>query len=157
MAGLKKLSTRIINKHATAAVWNTKKNFIPLQAETIVYDPGYDSTDGITYDYPRHKIGDGTHNVTELPFVDQPKAVVTQLKKTANIVTSVTQPTYTSAQYVAPSMGQSYSNEVLTVTFDSGSYTPAQFTEGSSVTDQIGYVEDVAVDVQHDSIKESAE
>lgn len=70
MAGLKKLSTRIINKHATAAVWNTKTNFIPLQAEIIVYDPGYDSTDGITYDYSRHKIGDGTHNVTELPFSD---------------------------------------------------------------------------------------
>ena len=82
MAEQKHISTRIINKHATAAVWNTKTNFTPLQAETIVYDPGYDSSDGVTYEYPRYKIGDGTHNVTELPFVNKDVSTGTGLKLT---------------------------------------------------------------------------
>ena len=81
MSGIKKLSTRIINKHATAAIWNTKTNFYPLQGETIVYDPGYDSTDGKIYKYERFKIGDGTHNVTELPFANEQQAVVTKTTK----------------------------------------------------------------------------
>ena len=38
MAEPKKVKTRIINKHATAAVWDSKPNFIPLQAELIIYD-----------------------------------------------------------------------------------------------------------------------
>lgn len=70
MAEPKKISTRIINKHATAAVWNNT-NFTPLQGEIVVYDPGYDSTDGKTYSYERMKIGDGSHTIQELPFITE--------------------------------------------------------------------------------------
>ena len=70
MAEPKKISTRIINKHATAAVWNNT-NFTPLQGEIVVYDPGYDSTDEKTYSYERMKIGDGSHTIQELPFITE--------------------------------------------------------------------------------------
>lgn len=63
MAGPRRLNTRIINKHATAAVWEaTEDRFIPMQAEMIVYD-----TDS-EHPYQRFKLGDGTHDVNELPF-----------------------------------------------------------------------------------------
>lgn len=68
MAELKKVNTRIIHKHATAAVWH-EKQFIPLQGEIIIYDPGYDPKDGVTYTYERMKVGDGARKVTDLPFV----------------------------------------------------------------------------------------
>ena len=58
--------SRIIHKHDIEANWNTaaeKSNFIPKQGEIIVYDK-----DG-NYDYERIKIGDGTTNVANLPFL----------------------------------------------------------------------------------------
>lgn len=148
MSGIKKLSTRIINKHATAAIWNTKTNFYPLQGETIVYDPGYDSTDGKIYKYERFKIGDGTHNVTELPFANEQQAVVTKTTKSATVVTNVELPVYSAAQYTAPSMGQQLTDDILTVTFDSGSYVPATMTAGSTSSSSVNYLEDVNVTVE---------
>ena len=59
----KNIKTRIINKHATEAIWNLTVNFIPKQGEFIVYDK--DSA----YDYERLKIGDGETDVKSLPFV----------------------------------------------------------------------------------------
>lgn len=56
------LKTRVINKHDTATNWNKATNFIPLDGEIIVYEA--DST----HDYPRFKVGDGTSNVSQLPF-----------------------------------------------------------------------------------------
>ena len=105
MAGLKKLTTRIINKHATAAVWNNT-NFKPLQGEIIIYDPGYDSKDDKTYSRERMKIGDGSHTVQELPFANEQEVSVTETAETATVAVSVGTPTYTSSQYVAPSMTQ---------------------------------------------------
>lgn len=63
MAEPRKLNTRIIHKHATAAVWeDTEDRFIPMQAELIVYDKDEE------HDYQRFKFGDGTQNVNDLPF-----------------------------------------------------------------------------------------
>lgn len=143
MAGLKKLSTRVINKHATAAVWNDT-NFTPLQGEIVIYDPGYDSKDGKTYTYERMKVGDGSHNVQELPFINE--VAVTETKKTIDVVTNVGTPTYISSEYTAPSMGQNCVDETLTITFDAGAYKPATFTAGEvTSTSTITYVEDVEV------------
>ena len=148
MAGLKKLSTRIINKHATAAVWNTT-NFTPLQGEIVVYDPGYDSKDGKTYSRERMKIGDGTHNIQDLPFANELEAVVTGSTKSIDVVTNVGTPTYTSAEYVAPSMSQNLTNDTLTLNFSAGSYTPATFTAGEVTSKStITYVTDVDVALQ---------
>ena len=58
----KVIESRIKNKHAPEADWKTNPNFKPLNAEIIVYDPD------TTYDYPRMKIGDGEHTISELPF-----------------------------------------------------------------------------------------
>lgn len=66
MAEPKTIKTRIINKHATAAVWDTKTTFVPLQAELIIYD-----TDA-THSFERYKIGDGKTPVTQLPFLVNP-------------------------------------------------------------------------------------
>lgn len=64
MAEPKHVKTRIINKHATAAVWgDSKLEFTPLQGELIIYDKDDD------YTYERFKIGDGTRDVKELPFI----------------------------------------------------------------------------------------
>ena len=75
MAGHKKLSTRIINKHATAAVWNDT-NFIPLQGELIIYD--IDDS----YNYERFKIGDGKTIVSSLPFVTYSRPEIDQAVST---------------------------------------------------------------------------
>lgn len=148
MAGLKKLTTRIINKHATAAVWNST-NFTPLQGEIIVYDPGYDSKDGRTYDRERMKIGDGSHNIQDLPFSNELEAVVTKTSETVDVVTKVGTPTYTSAQYTAPSMSHLLENDILTVKFDAGHYVPATFTAGEQYTSsRLTYVTDVNVDLE---------
>ena len=148
MAGLKKLSTRIINKHATAAVWNDT-NFTPLQGEIVVYDPGYDSKDGKTYSRERMKIGDGSHTIQELPFVNELEAVVNTPKQTTTVITSVGTPTYTSSEYVAPSMGQQKIEDTLVIKFDAGSYTPATFNAGEAATSSdITYVTGVDVSLQ---------
>ena len=52
---------RIVNKHALETAW-AASSFIPKQGELIVYDVDD------TYTYERFKIGDGVHNVNELPF-----------------------------------------------------------------------------------------
>lgn len=69
MAELKKVNTRIIHKHATAAIWN-ETNFTPLQGEIVIYDPGYDPKDKKTYSQERMKIGDGSKTIQELPFAN---------------------------------------------------------------------------------------
>ena len=56
------LNLRIINTHDTEANWNKCINFVPKSGEIIVYD-----VDG-NYSYERFKIGDGIHNVLDLPF-----------------------------------------------------------------------------------------
>ena len=146
MAGIKKLTTRIINKHATAEVWY-RSNFKPLQAEVIIYDPGFDPKDGRTHTCERQKIGDGTHTVNELPFVDEKIAVVTKTTSATEVVTSVSNPTYVGARYTAPSMGQTFVDNTLTVTFDAGSYTPATLTLGEVETATVSYLTNVAVDI----------
>ena len=150
MAGLKKLTTRIINKHATAAVWNGT-NFTPLQGEIVVYDPGYDSKDGKTYTRERMKIGDGSHTIQELPFAHEVEAVVTKDIQSINVVTSVGTPSYTSSEYVAPSMSHELdeTTDTLSVTFDAGSYKAAEFKAGETAsTSTISYVSTVDVAVQ---------
>ena len=58
----KHLNSRIQHKHDTEANWNKATNFIPKQAEIIVYDVDDN------YFYERIKIGDGVTPVTNLPF-----------------------------------------------------------------------------------------
>lgn len=59
----KTIKTRVIHKHGTASDWS-KSSLIPKKAELIVFD--IDNN----YDYERFKIGDGIHNVNELPFYE---------------------------------------------------------------------------------------
>ena len=58
------LNTRIVHKHAVEADWIKAVNFIPKNAELIIYDPDE------SHSYARLKMGDGETNVNELPFVD---------------------------------------------------------------------------------------
>ena len=60
----KTIKRRIVNKHDTAANWTKAINFVPLNAELIIYDPDD------TYFYSRFKIGNGIDNVNDLPFAD---------------------------------------------------------------------------------------
>ena len=60
----KTLNGRIIHKHDTEVNWVKAENFIPKQGEIIIYDA--DSN----YNYERIKIGDGTTNVNNLPFIN---------------------------------------------------------------------------------------
>lgn len=64
MASEKTLNTRFQNKHDIEANWNKATNFIPKVGEMIVYDK--DSN----FNYPRIKIGDGSANVINLPFIN---------------------------------------------------------------------------------------
>ena len=58
----KNIKSRIVHKHDIETNWLLAVNFTPKQGEIIVYD--IDSN----YNYERFKIGDGLHNVNELPF-----------------------------------------------------------------------------------------
>ena len=51
-----------VAKHDTEKNWKKAKNFIPKLKELIIYDPDENIS------YPRFKIGDGIHNVSDLPF-----------------------------------------------------------------------------------------
>ena len=55
------MAKTIILKHDTAANWAKAVNFIPSKGEVIIYD----DMD------PPFKIGDGVHNVNDLPFTQQ--------------------------------------------------------------------------------------
>ena len=145
MAGLKKLSTRIINKHATAAVWN-ETNFTPLQGEIVIYDPGYDSKDGKTYSRERMKIGDGSHTIQELPFAHELDVAVTETATSMSVVTSVGSPEYIAAEYTAPSLDDNVKDDTLVINFDAGTYKPAEFIAGKApVTETIEYLTGVEV------------
>lgn len=63
MATEKTLKTRIVHKHDTEANWKKATSFTPKQGEIIVYDKD------TAYTYERIKIGDGSTNVNNLPFV----------------------------------------------------------------------------------------
>lgn len=164
MAEPKNIKTRIIHKHATAAVWDTKTSFVPLQAELIIYDA--DST----YNYERYKIGDGKTPVTQLPFVInphthtfegtegkatatytpsgavevtyKPKGTISSVVTTATPTTKEvyvatnegTQSSYTPGNCTFPSLTASESDGVLTLNVEGGSYTPGSFTPGSQPT-----------------------
>lgn len=56
------LNSRIVNKHDSEENWLKATGFTPKQGELIVYDIDEN------YSYERIKIGDGVHNVNDLPF-----------------------------------------------------------------------------------------
>lgn len=60
----KTIKSRIVHKHDSETNWNRATNFVPKQGELIIYD-----TD-TNHSYARFKIGDGTTNVSLLPFFD---------------------------------------------------------------------------------------
>ena len=55
-------------KHDTAENWAKAVNFVPLSGEIIIYDGIIE--DGEYTEAPKIKIGDGKHNVNDLPFVN---------------------------------------------------------------------------------------
>ena len=72
---------RQVQKHDIEVNWikagNATNPFIPLKGEIIIYDSEVDNEGNIlelpegreiAYDYARMKIGDGIHNINELPF-----------------------------------------------------------------------------------------
>ena len=77
----KQINGRIVHKHDIEANWNKATNFIPKNAEIIIYDP--DSN----YSYARVKVGDGTTKVTSLPFIDN--AIKTAQANLSDTVDSV--------------------------------------------------------------------
>lgn len=75
---IKTLSTRVIHKHDTEENWLKAVNFSPLNGELIIYNP--DSN----HEYARFKVGDGTTNVNDLPFVVNEEEIRTALESKAN-------------------------------------------------------------------------
>lgn len=59
----KQINGRVILKHDTGENWAKAENFTPQAGEVIIYDTDED------YDYSRIKIGDGSQNVNDLPFL----------------------------------------------------------------------------------------
>lgn len=55
------MAKTITLKHDTAANWAKAINFIPSKGEVIIYD----DMD------PPFKVGDGVHNVNDLPFTNR--------------------------------------------------------------------------------------
>lgn len=75
------LKTRYIQKHDIEDNWtkagNAENPFIPLQGEIIVYD-SIDSIGNVVATNVRYKMGDGVHNINELPFSD-PNSIIQSL------------------------------------------------------------------------------
>lgn len=59
----KPLNSRIQLKHDTGAHWELAQNFSPLAGEVIIYDTDDENA------VPRIKVGDGSTNVNNLPFL----------------------------------------------------------------------------------------
>lgn len=77
------LKTRVVSKHAEDSVWANATDFIPLNGEIIIY-----STSN------KMKVGDGVHNVVELPFITPNNATLTIGNYTYDGTAAVTIPTY---------------------------------------------------------------
>ena len=71
------MKERIQVKHDIAANWAKAVNFIPLAGELIIYDGIIE--EGIYIEQPKLKIGDGIHNVNDLPFINN-EAIVSEPK-----------------------------------------------------------------------------
>lgn len=67
------ITTRIRQKHDTAANWASAVNFTPMTGELIVYDADDTTT------YPRFKVGNGQDNINDLPFSDDHYVLDTEL------------------------------------------------------------------------------
>lgn len=61
----KTFNTRVVGKHDVESNWNKAVNFVPMKGEVIIYDADNEHV------YERMKIGDGSSNVNDLPFVDE--------------------------------------------------------------------------------------
>lgn len=59
---------RVLMKHDIAVNWEKAINFVPKSGEIIVYDDYFTDNEG---KIPGVKIGDGSHNVNELPFLNK--------------------------------------------------------------------------------------
>lgn len=68
MAAEKKITSRIQQKHDTAANWANATTFIPKKGEIVIYDAEY-NTSGVQTQAVRFKIGDGSRTINNLPFV----------------------------------------------------------------------------------------
>jgi hypothetical protein len=83
------VKARIQHKHDIEANWLKAVNFTPKQAEIVVYDVEFDKDgnqlelpEGRTtaYTHERFKIGDGIHNINDLPFtLEAPVKHITKL------------------------------------------------------------------------------
>lgn len=62
----KKIKSRVIQKHDTAANWAKAVNFVPKDGEIVIYDSDE------TFEYPRIKVGDGETLVGNLKFAKDP-------------------------------------------------------------------------------------
>lgn len=82
----KTIDTRIVYKHAVEADWRKAVNFIPKNAELIIYDAD------ATHNYKRIKIGDGVTKVNSLKFVDS--AVNDLIDQLTNNLESMRETTY---------------------------------------------------------------
>lgn len=83
MATEKNIQSRIQHKHDTEANWLKATNFIPKAGELIIYDVDAAHTE------PRLKIGNGTTNVNNLPFVNDNNSITdTKVTQSAAITTN---------------------------------------------------------------------
>ena len=84
MAAEKKITSRIQQKHDTAANWANATTFIPRKGEIVIYDAEY-NTSGVQTQAVRFKIGDGSRTINNLPFalIDYDNRI-TSLESTVN-------------------------------------------------------------------------
>lgn len=84
MAAEKNITSRIQQKHDTAANWAKATTFIPKKGEIVIYDAEY-NTSGVQTQAVRFKIGDGSRTINNLPFalIDYDNRI-TSLENTIN-------------------------------------------------------------------------
>ena len=78
------ITSRIRQKHDTAANWASAVNFTPMAGELIVYDADN------TTSYPRFKVGNGQDNINDLPYNDEHYVLDTELGEYVTVASTQT-------------------------------------------------------------------
>lgn len=126
MAAEKNITSRIQQKHDTAANWANATTFIPKKGEIVIYDAEY-NTSGVQTQAVRFKIGDGSRTINNLPFV---------LIDPDNLAKLDTENTFTAKQTINSGYG--------TVSLKTQGYVEigASFASKSDIGGLFGYKDD---------------
>lgn len=136
----KTIKSRIIHKHDIESNWLLATNFTPKQGEIIVYDVDEN------YTYERIKVGDGSTNVNELPFITDAagSTCIVQATSEDGEFYTATAPSITSLErgtslIIVPNMSSATKGPMININDFGDRYIRRRLSTGATVDE--GYTE----------------